>query len=175
MYFDHLFFKSINNLAGRWLLLDSLAIFCAEYLIFGLILFLLYLWVFKKIKFKQISLTFVSLAIVLLINRLISLFRFRVRPFITYPEIYQLIEHSSDKSFPSDHTTVAFALGMSLWFFKREWGKGSLIMAFLIGLGRIFCGLHYPLDVVTGAVLGIGVAVVTQGVIARSERKAKGK
>ena len=193
MYFDHTLFKAINSLAGQWVLLDTLAIFCAEYLIFGLVLFLIYYFyshgiatsprIFikkcgtprndskKKNNFKHISLVFISLALVLLINKIISLFHFRPRPFITHPEIYQLIEHSSDKSFPSDHTAIAFALAMSFWFLRpkgrsyKKWGTLFLVAAVLIGLARIFCGLHYPLDVVVGAGVGIGIGVVLRGVI----------
>jgi undecaprenyl-diphosphatase len=158
--FDHLLFKFISSLAGKWIILDALAIFCAEYLIFGLILFLIYFLIFKKINFRQFFITFISITLALLINKLISLFCFRARPFITHPEIYQLVEHSVDKSFPSDHTAIAFVLAVSAWFFNKKWGKWFLIMAILIGLARIFCGLHYPIDVLVGGIVGAGVVVV---------------
>ena len=175
MIFDHLLFKSINSLAGRYIILDGLAIFFAEYLIFGLVLFLLYFFYKHAIAssslegvrkssrndiIKQLLLPFTSVFLVLLINRLISLVRFRVRPFITHPEIYQLVEPLADKSFPSDHTAAAFALGMSLWFFNKKWGKWALFMAALIGLARIFCGVHYPMDVLVGMMIGCSLTVV---------------
>jgi undecaprenyl-diphosphatase len=159
MHLDHILFKSINALAGRWLLLDSLAIFCAEYLIFGLVLFLLYFYFLKKINWKKLLFPFTAVILVLLINKLISLLRFRARPFITHPEVYRLVDHSADKSFPSDHTAIAFALGTTLWFFNKKWGSWFLVAAFLIGLARIFCGLHYPVDILVGGGIGCGLAV----------------
>lgn len=163
---DHALFKIINGLAGRWILLDGLGIFFANYLIIGLGLFLLHLWFFKKINSRAVFSIFISVAIVLLLNKLISVFYFRFRPFIAYPGVYQLVSQSlGNKSFPSDHTAVAFALATSSLFFNKRWGKWFLAGAFLIGLSRIFSGVHYPLDVVVGALLGAGTAVMIKWTI----------
>ncbi|MCS6923966.1 MAG: phosphatase PAP2 family protein [Fimbriimonadales bacterium] len=63
-------------------------------------------------------------------------------------------------SFPSGHTTTAFAL--AFWVFLlahatryRVWGYGALLLAGLIGLSRIYRGVHYPSDVLAGAFIGV--------------------
>ncbi len=166
MHLDHALFEIINSLAGRWILLDGLGIFFANYLIICLSLFLLYFWFFKKINSRAVFSIFISVAIVLLLNKLISVFYFRPRPFITYPETYQLVFPFVDnKSFPSDHTAAAFALATSFLSFNKKWGKWFLVGAFLIGLSRVFVGVHYPLDIFVGGLLGTGVAVAVRRII----------
>jgi undecaprenyl-diphosphatase len=63
-------------------------------------------------------------------------------------------------SFPSGHTTTAFAL--AFWVFLltyrtryRWWGYGALLLAGLVGLSRVYRGVHYPSDVLAGAVIGV--------------------
>lgn len=174
--FDHNLFKIINNQAGKNYFLDNLMIFFAKYLIFflfgGIIFFAI--WFFNieirqclvstlttiRVAFFRITegkrliiLAFVSSLFAFLINLIISIFRFRPRPFITHQEIHQLVFHISDKSFPSDHTTIAFVLAFSLFLINKKWGSIFLVLAFLIGFARIFCGLHYPLDVLGGILM----------------------
>ncbi|MFN3689514.1 MAG: phosphatase PAP2 family protein [Fimbriimonadales bacterium] len=62
-------------------------------------------------------------------------------------------------SFPSGHTATAFAL--AFWVFlltrgtrHRLWGYGALLLAGLVGLSRIYRGVHYPSDVLAGALIG---------------------
>lgn len=63
-------------------------------------------------------------------------------------------------SFPSGHTATAFAL--AFWLFlqlyrtrHRLWGYGALLLAGLVGLSRIYRGVHYPSDVLAGALIGV--------------------
>ncbi len=62
-------------------------------------------------------------------------------------------------SFPSGHTTSAFAAAVALGFMKPEWRGWLLLGAVLIGLSRVLVGAHYPSDVVGGAALGSLVSV----------------
>lgn len=62
-------------------------------------------------------------------------------------------------SFPSGHTTSAFAAAVALGYMKPEWRGWLLLGAVLIGLSRILVGAHYPSDVVGGAALGGLVSV----------------
>ncbi|HEX9921224.1 MAG TPA: phosphatase PAP2 family protein [Anaerolineae bacterium] len=41
-----------------------------------------------------------------------------------------------------------------VWFYNRTWGWGLIVIAVLFGLSRVFGGIHFPLDIVTGAGLG---------------------
>ncbi|MCS6919824.1 MAG: phosphatase PAP2 family protein [Fimbriimonadales bacterium] len=63
-------------------------------------------------------------------------------------------------SFPSGHTTTAFALAFWLFMLTRRtryrwWGYGALLLAGLVGLSRVYRGVHYPSDVLAGALIGV--------------------
>lgn len=60
-------------------------------------------------------------------------------------------------SFPSGHTTLAFALAAAVGLRWPRWRAVSLGLAAAVGLSRVALGLHWPTDVLAGAVLGWGV------------------
>jgi hypothetical protein len=71
-----------------------------------------------------------------------------------------LAASSPDPSFPSDHAAAAFAIAFAVLAFSRPAGLGFVAAATLIGLSRIALGLHYPSDVLAGAVVGWASATV---------------
>lgn len=66
---------------------------------------------------------------------------------------------AGDWSFPSNHTVIAFAAATALWFAYRRIGTIALVFAALMGASRVWIGVHYPHDVVIGALVGILVAI----------------
>ncbi|MCX7924837.1 MAG: phosphatase PAP2 family protein [Fimbriimonadales bacterium] len=84
----------------------------------------------------------------------------RLRPSNLPDAIVAPDERIFHNSFPSGHTTTAFAL--AFWVFLltqgtryRFWGYGALVLAGLVGLSRIYRGVHYPSDVLAGAAIGM--------------------
>jgi undecaprenyl-diphosphatase len=67
---------------------------------------------------------------------------------------------SHDPSFPSDHASAAFAIAFAVFIFDRRVGALFLGAATVIGTGRIVVGAHYPADVLAGALVGLGSAVL---------------
>lgn len=70
-------------------------------------------------------------------------------------------------SFPSGHTTSAFAAAIALGYMRQDWRRGLLAGAVLIGLSRILVGAHFPSDVVAGAALGSIVSLALARSFAR--------
>lgn len=58
-------------------------------------------------------------------------------------------------SFPSDHSAFVFALATALWLKDKSLGLIYFLGALLVGLGRVLGGVHYPVDIVGGAILGV--------------------
>jgi undecaprenyl-diphosphatase len=85
----------------------------------------------------------------------------RQRPFVDHPHAAHLfIKHAADYGFPSDHTSGAFAIAVALLLRHRASGVIALLLACAIGIGRVMVGVHYPSDVLAGAVLGTLCALV---------------
>src|SRR5215208_2230938 len=85
----------------------------------------------------------------------------RPRPFVDHPHAAHLfIKHAADYGFPSDHASGAFAIAVALLLRHRRAGLLALAMAVAISVGRVMVGVHYPSDVLAGAVLGTVCALV---------------
>ena len=86
----------------------------------------------------------------------------RERPFITYPELERMT-HAGSPSFPSGHTSDAFALATSLSLSYPEWYviAPSFAWAVAVGYSRMHLGVHYPSDVLAGAITGAGSAYLS--------------
>ncbi len=169
---DHQIFTAINSLSGKYHWLDLLAIICAKYLIFVIFGAALGWWISlhktkstsawpiegkkKWLAFGHLGLTALG---VYLLNNLIALIHFRERPFL-HDGVKQIVNPISEKSFPSDHAAASFAVATVILFYNKALGVFLFILAIFVGLGRIYTGVHYPLDVLGGAIVGILSALV---------------
>jgi undecaprenyl-diphosphatase len=96
----------------------------------------------------------------LLVNQLIAHAWDRPRPYETHADVHTWVARSHDPSFPSDHASAAFGIAFAVLMFDRLAGSLFLAAAALIGLGRVLVGVHYPGDVLAGALVGLGCALV---------------
>ena len=102
-----------------------------------------------------------SAGLALTLAKVISDLVARPRPFVEHPHAAHLfIKHAADYGFPSDHASGAFAIAVALLLRHRRAGLLALVMASLIGVGRVMIGVHYPTDILGGAVLGTLCALV---------------
>lgn len=114
---------------------------------------------FKKTR-KAGILSLLALGSTLLINNMIlkNLFA-RTRPFDMIVGLQVLIVKPADYSFPSGHTASSFA---SAYIIVRclpsKYGTIAIVLAALIGVSRLYVGVHYLTDIIGGAVLGIIIA-----------------
>ncbi len=155
---DYQIFSVINGFAGKYPLLDGVGIFFAEIAVF--VLTALSLGVVKNRThfFIQAS---IIVGVLLSVHSLLGVLFFRERPFESYHVVQLISQPPTMKSFPSDHAGVAFAIATLLFLFHPRWGYYAYGFATLIALGRIYVGVHYPSDVLAGAMIGI---LITLGV-----------
>ena len=74
-----------------------------------------------------------------------------------------LITPPTDYSFPSGHTAASFAVGVLLFRkLPKRYGIPALVLAALIGFSRLYLGVHYPSDVLAGALLGTGISYAAE-------------
>lgn len=78
----------------------------------------------------------------------------RVRPFSANGMTDLLIAAPRDASFPSGHTLSSFAASVALLLYDRRLGVTALVLAVLIAFSRLYLYVHYPSDVLGGAVIG---------------------
>lgn len=153
-------FKSIHHLSGHSEILDKLMVFITDKAIYMFALALLILWIFGGKSIKRAVLYAGGTGIIaLVINVIIAKIYYEPRPFATH-HIHTLISHAKDASFPSDHSTGAFAIAIAMWFRYKKIGIPMFILALLTGFSRIWAGLHYPFDVVGSFIVAIVVSYV---------------
>lgn len=144
---------------------DVFVYICAELLIMGFPFLLLVLWESPELKGSQhgskkaVIMALMSLVAALAVKSMVALVYFRLRPFVNHPDLLTLGLNAHDGSFPSGHALVSFSIAYSLVLsgYRRVgwWAMGA---ALLISLGRVFAGVHYPSDIIAGAVIGMTAA-----------------
>lgn len=80
----------------------------------------------------------------------------RPRPWVSFPAIVPLVTEPDPNSFPSGHTSAAFAFALAyVRSGSKRWAKiAAVVLAALMGLSRLYVGVHYPTDVLAGFLVG---------------------
>ncbi|OGI85692.1 hypothetical protein A3A01_00050 [Candidatus Nomurabacteria bacterium RIFCSPLOWO2_01_FULL_39_17] len=163
-------FYFFYNLAHKSEFFDKLVIFFADtfpYLV--ILLALIFLLIHHKVllsknplrefaqKWRGILFVFFSGGFAWLIAKIMKIMIHAPRPFAVLPDVQALLSETG-LAFPSGHATFFSALAVSIFFSYKKAGYVFMFFAFLIGLARIIAGIHFPLDILGGFVLGSVIA-----------------
>ncbi|HNU96830.1 MAG TPA: phosphatase PAP2 family protein [Candidatus Portnoybacteria bacterium] len=122
---------------------EFIKMFFAEYLIYIIGVVLVILFFIKKNRLMVISsiiTVFLSrIVITEPLKRILNITRPNGEPF----------------SFPSGHSAIVFAIAMAVFYFNKKWGIIAFVLAILVGIGRVWIGVHRPIDILAGALIGI--------------------
>lgn len=162
---DYQLFQLINRHAGHTPVLDAAArLLVSDYLLptaIGLIA--AGLWFAgvtpagRRLSQRAVLQAGVSLLLANTLVKLANLMYFRPRPFVTH-EVNLLFYHPSDSSLPSNPAAAGFSLAVAVWLTHRRAGGAMFALAAVWSLCRVYCGVHYPLDIVAGAAVGVFAA-----------------
>ena len=112
---------------------------------------------------RRIGLTCaISMAIgLVLTNLVIKNWVARVRPYEVVQGLECLVGAQKDFSFPSGHTTNGLACAWVIFrLAPKKYGAPALALAIVIALTRLYVGVHYPTDILGGAVIGLACAMI---------------
>lgn len=154
--FLDMFFKNIT-------LLGEAGIFC---IILGLVLLFP-----KKTRVCGACVLLGLILDVLICNVTLKPLIGRMRPCWVNPAVKTLIASPTDFSFPSGHSAVCFVTATCIYMNYRRWGIFALIMAALVGLSRLYLYMHWPTDVLGGAVLGVILGIFASKILRKYGHK----
>ena len=157
------FVNQLNSYASSSTIFKYTTIFFADYSQYTLALLVVYL-AFSSQKWLKVSIIAVISAVVARwgVKQLLLLFIHRARPFVINQNIHPLISSpvsENYQSFPSGHAVFFFALATVIYSNDKRWGIFFLVSAMLMGIARVAVGVHYPIDIIGGILLGVVTAV----------------
>ncbi len=155
--FNQIVFQWIHGLAGRNIIIDDLGVFFANWLPYlmglGFLLLAAYQPGWKRKLYVFIEGALATILARGIVTEALRFFYFHPRPFDFYG--FTPLIPESGSSFPSGHMTFFFALALVVWYVNRTWGAWYLVLSSIVGVARIYVGVHWPLDILGGAAIGL--------------------
>ncbi|MBO6215248.1 MAG: phosphatase PAP2 family protein [Lachnospiraceae bacterium] len=158
------FFQSLHNPVGDaiWPLISLLGdkgLFCALTSVLILIF----------VKDKRVGLTMIGAWIldVLICNVCLKPLVMRDRPCWIDPTVQLLVETPDDYSFPSGHSGIMFSWAVSIFMYHKRFGIAAIALGVLVMLSRLYLFVHFPTDVLVGALCGTIAAIISYFIVKR--------
>ena len=163
-------FYFFYNFAHQSAFFDSVIVFFAVYFPYIVVmlagLFLLFhhhifraenpYQVFLQKKREILSIVFPCI-LAYLIATILKFLLHMPRPILALSDIFPLFPKTTF-AFPSEHATLFMALAVSIFFLHKKAGYLFMVFALIIGIARIIAGVHFPLDILAGFILGSVIA-----------------
>ena len=150
-------FYFLNHLASSLPWIDSPVIFFGKHLPYILVLFIgVYIFVHhdrRRGTYEAVAILF-SAVLAWGFVYLFKHFYFEPRPFEVLQDVVLLFPHAADAAFPSGHATFFAALAAAMFLYHKRLGVFLAVCAFLIGVSRVIAGVHWPIDILAGFLIG---------------------
>jgi membrane-associated phospholipid phosphatase len=159
------------NLAHQSVFFDQLVIFSAVYFPYiVVILAVIFLLFYYKIlpsqnpikefinKWKGFIFVPLTGGLAILLAEMLKILFHTLRPFAIWPQVHSLFTETG-YAFPSGHAAIFSAIAVALFFTHKKAGYLFMFFALLIGLARIIAGVHFPIDILGGFIIGALVAL----------------
>lgn len=136
--------------------MNTLFIFGAKYLfVLSIVIGAIYFFrAPREVKKEIFIFALFTLPLAFLLGRLASYLYTNPRPFVD-GSVTLLIPHAMDNGFPSDHVLLLSALAIIFSFFSRRTAIWLWIIAFLVGISRIYVGVHHLIDIFGSVIIAI--------------------
>lgn len=150
------FYNSLNTQKAA--LLKPLFVVTGSYLAYVLLLMASVLILRINEAKKRLYYIFLSALSVIIswgvISSIMKVFWYLPRPFV-YFKFDPMVRHGLDSGLPSDHMAFFVPLALVVFEINKKWGTIAIILTVVMGIGRVFLGLHWPTDILTGIIVGI--------------------
>lgn len=169
---EHLFL-ALNASARPDALSVALAEAAASWLVFAAAVLVPALWIWGRQDMRGALLaTAVGVSVALGINQLLGLLWYEPRPFMIGLG-RTLVVHAVENSFPSDHATFLWSLGLALIATDaaRRWGALVCLVGLLVAWARVYLGLHFPIDMAASFFVALAGGGVARIALPASERR----
>lgn len=152
-------FYFFYNLTHQSQFVDNIIVFFAVYFPYLVILlagvFLLFYLPAQtgRKSWREFFLVFFSGGLAVFFDLILKHFIHSPRPFSAFSNVHALFSETG-YAFPSGHATFFAALAVAIFFLNKKAGYVFLLFALLIGIARIIAGVHFPVDILGGFILG---------------------
>ncbi len=153
------FFTAIHGFAGGNRFLDWTGYFFANSLTYFLVLGMI-VFIALRPRAGVRMLAAAEMLLAFLLGRWVVAYNIQYffpspRPFVKLG-FEPLLHPNTVATFPSGHMAALFAVAAIVWYLDRRWGTWYLALSLLVGIGRIYAGVHWPVDIIAGIVIGLG-------------------
>lgn len=173
MYFSELniqSFRLINDLGKAFPALNPAFIFIAEYFLYLMIVPIGLFWFAPRFRNRRlVAAALLTVAAALFLRIGVAKLHSNLQPFAELPDVNQLVEKTVGNSFPSDHTILFFSLCTTFALFSKRFGWLWMLLGALVGVSRIWVGVHYPADVIAGALTAIVSALLVHMAMTKTD------
>ncbi|WP_301421070.1 undecaprenyl-diphosphatase [Mammaliicoccus lentus] len=149
-------FRMFNDLGKEVMFLNPIMIFFAKYMKYFLLFWIIMYWFTRKRENRiMIISSMFAFVVAEVFGAIAGAIHSNNQPFAELSNVNQLIGHAIDNSFPSDHAIEFFSICITFLLFKKNLRYVWLAIAILVSVSRVWVGVHYPADIIVGAILGI--------------------